>query len=51
MMGRGVSLLWDVIVAFWGLIAPLGSVGILILLTGILVIAAMSIRGGAKAKS
>ena len=51
MLGRGVQLLWDAVVAIWGLIAPLGSVGILILLTGILVIAAMSIRSGAKAKS
>jgi hypothetical protein len=51
MMGRGARLLWDVVVAIWGLIAPLGSVGILIVLTAILVIAAMSIRGGAKAKS
>lgn len=51
MLGRGVQLLWDIVVAFWNLLAPLGSVGILIVLTAILVIAALSIRGGAKAKS
>ena len=50
-LGRGVQLLWDLVVAFWGLLTPLGSIGVLIVLTAILVIAALSIRGGAKAKS
>lgn len=51
MLSRGAQLLWDIVVAFWNLLAPLGSIGILIVLTAILVIAALSIRGGAKAKS
>ncbi len=51
LIGRGAELLWDMVLGLWGLISPLGSVGILIILTGILVLAAMSIRGDAKAKS
>lgn len=45
MLGRGLELVRDGIVAMWGLIAPLGSMGILVVVTGILVLAALSIRG------
>lgn len=51
MLGRGLEIVWDGVVAGWDLITPMGPTGVLILVTAILVLAAFSIRGGAKAKS
>lgn len=51
MLGKGLQLVWDGIVAAWNLLTPLGPTGILLLVTGILVLAAISIRSSAKAKS
>jgi hypothetical protein len=51
MLGNGLQLLWDGLSGLWGLVDGLGSLGLLILLTLLLVLAASTIRGGAKAKS
>ena len=51
MLGQGLQLLWDGVVAVWNIITPLGPTGVLLLVTGVLVLAAVSIRSSAKAKS
>jgi hypothetical protein len=51
LLGSGLELIWDGITSLWGIVASLGSLGLLILLTLILVLAASTIRGGAKAKT
>jgi succinate dehydrogenase hydrophobic anchor subunit len=51
MLGKGLQLVWDGIVAAWNLITPFGPTGVLVLVTGVLVVAALSIRNSAKAKS
>lgn len=50
-LSGGVRLLWDGITGMWSLVESMGSLGLLVLLTLLLVLAASSIRGGAKAKS
>jgi hypothetical protein len=47
----GLQLLWEGAATAWSLITPLGSMGLLILLTLVLVLAATSIRSNAKAKT
>lgn len=49
-LGGGLSLLWDGVTSLWGVVEPMGSLALLVLLTLILVLAATSIRGS-KAKS
>jgi hypothetical protein len=51
LLGSGLELIWDGITSLWGVVASWGSLGLLILLTLILVLAASTIRGGAKAKT
>lgn len=51
LLGSGLELIWDGITSLWGIVASLGNLGLLILLTLILVLAASTIRGGAKAKT
>lgn len=50
-LSGGLRLLWDGISGMWTMVESFGSLGLLILLTLLLVLAASSIRGGAKAKS
>jgi hypothetical protein len=47
----GLGLLWEGIVSLWSGILSLGSMALLIIITLLLVAAATSIRGGAKARS
>ena len=51
LLGNGLRLLWGGISGLWGVLENLGSLGLLIMLTLFLVLAASTIRGGAKAKS
>jgi hypothetical protein len=51
LLGGGLQLIWDGISSLWGIVAAAGSLGLVILLTLILVLAATTIRGGAKAKT
>jgi len=51
MVEQGGSLLADGFTSIWESITPLGPNGVLILITGVLVLAAISITGGARAKS
>ncbi len=51
LLSGGARLLWDGIAGMWALLDSMGSLGLLILLTLLLVLAATSIRGSAKAKS
>ena len=50
-LGSGVQLIWNSLASLWSLVEPLGNLAILVLFTLILVLAATTIRGGAKAKS
>lgn len=51
MLSGAGQLLWNGISGIWTVVSSFGSLGLLILLTLLLVLAATSIRGGAKAKS
>lgn len=52
LLGAGLELLWSGVSSVWTAVESLGSLGLLILLTAFLVLAASSIKGGgAKAKS
>jgi hypothetical protein len=51
LLGGGLGLVWDGISSLWGVVAGAGSLGLVILLTVFLVLAATTIRGGAKAKT
>ena len=51
LIGAGGRLLWTGVSSMWTVIESLGSLGLLILLTAFLVLAAASIKNGAKAKS
>ncbi len=51
LVSGGLQLLWNGIGSLWGLIDAAGNLGLVILLTLLLVLAASTIRGGAKAKS
>jgi hypothetical protein len=46
-----LRLLWNGIAGMWTLVLSFGSLGLLLMLTLLLVLAASTIRGGAKAKS
>lgn len=50
-LSGGLRLLWNGITGMWTMVLSFGSLGLLIMLTLLLVLAASSIRGGAKAKS
>jgi hypothetical protein len=51
-MGGGLQLIWNGISSLWNLVLSAGSMGLVILLTLFLVLAATTIRnGGAKAKT
>lgn len=45
LIGGSLQLIWDGLVGIWELIAPLGNLALLIILTLLLVIAASTIRG------
>ena len=47
----GLQLIWDGIQSVWGVIISAGNLGLLLILTLLLVLAASTIRGGAKAKT
>jgi hypothetical protein len=52
LLGGGLQLLWDGISSLWGVVSSAGNLGLVILLTALLVLAATTIRGGgAKAKT
>ncbi|HXF64509.1 MAG TPA: hypothetical protein VNK95_22960 [Caldilineaceae bacterium] len=51
LLGNGLRLLWEGVSGLWGVVENFGSLGLLIMLTLFLVLAASTIRGGAKAKS
>jgi hypothetical protein len=51
LLSGGLQLIWDGISSLWGVILSAGSLGLVLLLTLILVLAATTIRGGAKAKT
>jgi hypothetical protein len=51
LVAGGLQIIWDGISNLWGLVATAGNLGLLILLTLLLVLAATTIRGGAKAKT
>jgi hypothetical protein len=50
-LANGLSILWEGLSGLWDLVENLGSLGMLVLLTLLLVLVANTIRGGAKAKS
>jgi hypothetical protein len=51
LLASGLEVIWDGISSLWDLIASAGNLGLLLLLTALLVLAAATIRGGAKAKT
>lgn len=51
LMGGGLGLLWNGVSSLWSLVESAGSLGLIIILTLLLVLAAGSIKGSAKAKS
>jgi hypothetical protein len=51
LLSGGLQLIWDGISSLWSVILSAGSLGLVLLLTLILVLAATTIRGGAKAKT
>ena len=51
LLGSGLQLIWDGIASLWSVVESIGSLGLVVLLTLLLVLAATSIRGGAKVKS
>jgi hypothetical protein len=51
-LGGGLQLIWDGISSLWGVVTSAGNLGLVVLLTLLLVLAATTIRGGgAKAKT
>ncbi len=51
-LGGGLQLIWDGISSLWSVVSAAGNLGLVILLTVLLVLAATTIRGGgAKAKT
>jgi hypothetical protein len=51
LLGGGLQLIWDGISSLWGVVTSAGNLGLVILLTLLLVLAATTIKGGAKAKT
>ena len=52
LLGGGAQLIWDGISSLWGVVTSAGNLGLVVLLTLLLVLAATTIRGGgAKAKT
>lgn len=51
LLSGGLQLLWDGVSSLWAIVISAGNLGLVILLTLLLVLAASTIRGGAKAKS
>lgn len=52
LLGGGLQLIWDGISSLWGVVNSAGNLGLVVLLTLLLVLAATTIRGGgAKAKT
>lgn len=51
LIGGGLGLLWNGLSSLWTLVESAGSLALIIILTSLLVLAAGSIKGGAKAKS
>jgi hypothetical protein len=51
LLGGGLQLAWDGVSSLWGVVSSAGNLGLVILLTVLLVLAATTIRGGAKAKT
>jgi hypothetical protein len=51
LIGVGLNLLWNGVSSVWTLVESAGSLGMIIILTLLLVLAAGSIKGNAKAKS
>lgn len=51
LLGGGLQLIWDGISSLWEIVTSAGNLGLVILLTLLLVLAATTIRGGAKAKT
>ena len=51
LLGGGLQLILDGIGSLWGVVSSAGNLGLVILLTAFLVLAATTIRGGAKAKT
>lgn len=51
LLSGGLSMLWDGISSLWGVVTSAGNLGLVLLLTLLLVLAATTIRGGAKAKT
>jgi hypothetical protein len=51
LLGNGLRVLWEGLAELWGVVEATGKLGLLVLLTLLLVLAASTIRGGAKAKS
>ena len=51
LIGGGLGLLWNGVSSLWSLVESAGSLGLIIILILLLVLAAGSIKGSAKAKS
>jgi hypothetical protein len=51
LLGGGLQLIWDGISSLWAVVTSAGNLGLVILLTLLLVLAATTIKGGAKAKT
>lgn len=51
LLSGGLQLIWDGISSLWEVVLSAGNLGLVILLTLLLVLAATTIRGGAKAKT
>jgi hypothetical protein len=51
LLGGGLQLIWDGISSLWSVVTSAGNLGLVILLTLLLVLAATTIKSGAKAKT
>jgi hypothetical protein len=51
LLSGGLQMVWDGISSLWGVVTSAGNLGLVLLLTLLLVLAATTIRGGAKAKT
>jgi hypothetical protein len=51
LLSGGLQMIWDGIASLWGLVTSAGNLGLVLLLTLLLVLAATTIRGGARAKT
>jgi hypothetical protein len=51
LLSGGLQMVWDGIASLWRVVTAAGNLGLVLLLTLLLVLAATTIRGGAKAKT